>query len=109
MLVAFLPILSLLPIVWIAAALYPIVCAGLLVVCIMSWLLFLVQTSYNTKINNNNDVAYEYYWQSAQCSGFLNNVLPEDGPVWSKHVAHKRGLYIYFSDILNILTNILVN
>jgi uncharacterized protein YdeI (YjbR/CyaY-like superfamily) len=37
--------------------------------------------------NNNNDVLLEYYWQSAQCSWFLKNVLPEDGPVWLKHVA----------------------
>jgi hypothetical protein len=25
--------------------------------------------------------------------------LPEDGPVWPKHVAHKHGMYIYFNDI----------
>jgi hypothetical protein len=36
-------------------------------------------------------------------------VLPEVGPVWPKHVVHKHRLYIYFNDILNILTNILVN
>jgi hypothetical protein len=48
-------------------------------------------------------------WRSAQHSGFLKNVLPEDGPVCPKHVAHKHRMYICFNDILNILTNILVN
>jgi hypothetical protein len=61
----------------------------LLVLCVMCWFMFLVQTSHDSKINNNNDVLLECYWQSAQCSGFLNNVLPEDGPVWPKYVAHK--------------------
>jgi hypothetical protein len=27
-------------------------------------------------------------------------VLPEDGPVWPKHVPRKNRLYIYFNDIL---------
>jgi hypothetical protein len=40
-----------------------------------------------------------YYWQSVQCSGFINNVLPEDGPLWPKHVAHKHRMYTYFNDI----------
>jgi hypothetical protein len=35
----------------------------------------------------------------AQCNGFLNNMLPEDGPVWLKHVVHKYQMYIYFSGI----------
>jgi hypothetical protein len=48
-------------------------------------------------------------WQSAHCSGFLKNMLPEDDPVWSKHVEHKHRKYIYFNDVLNILTNIIVN
>jgi hypothetical protein len=26
----------------------------------------------------------------------LKNVLPEDGPVWPKHAAHKHGMYITF-------------
>jgi hypothetical protein len=32
--------------------------------------------------------------------GSLNNMLPEEGPVWSKHVAHKHRMYIYFNDII---------
>jgi hypothetical protein len=35
------------------------------------------------------------YPNGAQSSGFLNNVLPEDDPVWPKHVAQKHGMYIY--------------
>jgi hypothetical protein len=46
------------------------------------------QASCNTKISDNNDLPEECHWQSAQCSGFLNNVLPGDGPVWLKHVTH---------------------
>jgi hypothetical protein len=43
-----------------------------------------------------------YFKSTAQCSGFLNNVLSEDGPVWPKHIGHKYKFY----DIINILTNI---
>jgi hypothetical protein len=28
----------------------------------------------------------------------LKNVLPEDGPVWLKRVAHKHRMYIYFNE-----------
>jgi hypothetical protein len=41
--------------------------------------------------------------------GYVYFVLPEDGPVWPKHEAHNPRMYIYFNEILNILTNILVN
>jgi hypothetical protein len=39
----------------------------------------------------------------------LKNVFPEDDPVWPKHVTHKHRMYIYFNDILNILTKLFVN
>jgi hypothetical protein len=39
----------------------------------------------------------------------LKKVLPEDGHVWPKHVPHKHRMHIYFNDILNILTNIILN
>jgi hypothetical protein len=29
----------------------------------------------------------------------LKNVLPEGVPVWPKHVAHKRRMYVYFNHI----------
>jgi hypothetical protein len=37
-----------------------------------------------------------------------NNVLPEDGRAWPKHVTHKRGIYILII-FLHILMNIFVN
>jgi hypothetical protein len=36
---------------------------------------------------------YEEFCQGAQCSGFLNNVLPEGDPVLSKYVTHKHEKY----------------
>jgi hypothetical protein len=40
----------------------------------------------------------QYHWhKQGQCSRFYQNVLPEDGPVWPKHVAKK---IMYFNDIL---------
>jgi hypothetical protein len=44
-----------------------------------------------------------------QYSRFLNNVLPEDGPVWPKHVAHKHGIYKYFNDIFKHFNEYLMN
>jgi hypothetical protein len=32
--------------------------------------------------------------KSAQCSGFLKYVLPEDDLVWPKHAVHKHRMYI---------------
>jgi hypothetical protein len=29
----------------------------------------------------------------------VDSVLPEDGPVWQKHIAHKHRMYIYFNDV----------
>jgi hypothetical protein len=29
-------------------------------------------------------------------------VLPEDDPMWLKHVAHKREMYTYLSDIFKL-------
>jgi hypothetical protein len=40
---------------------------------------------------------------------WLYLALPEDGLVRPKYVAHKHRMYIYFNDILNVLTNIIVS
>jgi hypothetical protein len=90
----------------------PFVCTAPLVVCTLYWFdvpkIGKADIRKTSKLRIMTEYINEYYWHKrAHCSTFHQNVLPEDGPVRSKHVVRHK-IYCTIFGVLDQFWHIIV-